>query len=422
MNTLVNEFGVIDHWFSGIPGETQPNRVMAMRAGTEGFIRNRDVKRLVKGFDGLNIFSMLDKYKTDDDTPWNVFSGDFPNVLSLKSVRSYPKRFFNMSQFYDKAEDDALPFLSWVEPSYFDRSCTDPSTSQHANQHDVRNGEVLIKNMYEALRKSPQWDQTLFFIYYDEHGGFFDHVSPPMAPNPDGYNTNETDPKYTPSFDFKRLGVRVPALLISPWIRKRTTDPVVAPNGESQYCHSSLIHTIRKNYIPDAPPLSRRDEWSLTFEHLLNLNNPRTDAPEVLQPDPVPDWIDCDQYTTRRINISDTGLSEANLIAGLLDKADQVKQLMDDQSSMGQFVKDSLKEWLAKKTKQKLNPCKTAGCAGELCVDVESDISASVCVFECEFECNQYQTCKLNRKSGECEWVTNRGLDALKYKNCKRLW
>jgi phospholipase C len=86
--------------------------------------------------------------------------------------------------------------------------------------HDVAQGQKLIKEVYEALRASPQWNEILLIITYDEHGGFHDHVPTPVAdvPSPDGLVGSA--PPY--SFDFKRLGVRVPALLISPWIEKGT--------------------------------------------------------------------------------------------------------------------------------------------------------------------------------------------------------
>lgn len=76
-------------------------------------------------------------------------------------------------------------------------------------------GELLIKQVYNAVRNSPQWNTTLLIITFDEHGGFYDHVPPPMnVPNPDGLNSKD------PAFNFDRLGVRVPTLMISPWINK----------------------------------------------------------------------------------------------------------------------------------------------------------------------------------------------------------
>src|SRR5262249_58939677 len=102
-----------------------------------------------------------------------------------------------------------------------------PPNSQHA-PYDVRNGENLIADTYEALRAGPQWEQTLLIVTYDEHGGYYDHVSPPATnvANPDGlvsptaYDKKhaQQEPKRNgyllkpaQQFDFKRLGLRVPA-------------------------------------------------------------------------------------------------------------------------------------------------------------------------------------------------------------------
>jgi phospholipase C len=75
-----------------------------------------------------------------------------------------------------------------------------------------------MKNVYEALRNGPLWNETLLIINYDEHGGFYDHVAPPQGkdiPNPDGL-------KNSVGFNFQRLGLRVPMIAISPWIEKGT--------------------------------------------------------------------------------------------------------------------------------------------------------------------------------------------------------
>jgi len=81
----------------------------------------------------------------------------------------------------------------------------------------VLEGERLYKNVYEALRNGPLWNETLFILTFDEHGGFYDHVAPPQVgvPNPDGINSEH-------DFHFTRLGIRIPTLAISPWIPKGT--------------------------------------------------------------------------------------------------------------------------------------------------------------------------------------------------------
>ena len=83
-------------------------------------------------------------------------------------------------------------------------------------------------------------------------------------------SSNDTNP----SFDFKRLGVRIPVVLVSPYVAKQTIAPRPEYN-ESQYSHSSFIHTLREQFIPQCPPLSERDAWSKTFEDILSLDTPR---------------------------------------------------------------------------------------------------------------------------------------------------
>ena len=85
--------------------------------------------------------------------------------------------------------------------------------------HDVAAGQMFVKEVYEVLRKSPQWEEMAVLITYDEHDGFYDHVATPVegVPNPDGIVGPH--PYY---FRFDRLGVRVPTFIISPWIDKGT--------------------------------------------------------------------------------------------------------------------------------------------------------------------------------------------------------
>jgi len=104
-----------------------------------------------------------------------------------------------------------------IEPRYF-KILSAPANDDHP-KNDVVEGQNLVKEIYEALRASPQWNEILFVVVYDEHGGYYDHVPTPVigVPNPDGLVGPEPY-----NFKFDRLGVRVPALLISPWIEPGT--------------------------------------------------------------------------------------------------------------------------------------------------------------------------------------------------------
>ena len=141
---------------------------------------------------------------------------------------------------------------------------------------DVSEGQKLFKRVYEILRKSPLWNDTLLLITYDEHGGFYDHVPTPLdgIPNPDGLVSED------PPFTFDRLGVRVPTVAISPWIPKGLVvhEPTDGPTPTSHYDHASIPATIRKLFNI-SEPLTARDAWSAPFDHILSLSEPRTDCP-----------------------------------------------------------------------------------------------------------------------------------------------
>jgi phospholipase C len=133
----------------------------------------------------------------------------------------------------------------------------------------VRYGELLLADVYETLRRSPLWERTLLVVLFDEHGGFFDRCSPPRpVPNPDGQVSGE------PPFAFDRLGVRVPAILVSPWIERGAVDSTV-------YEHASVPATVKRLFgLPEF--LTARDAAAATFESVLTRDTPRPDAPRAL--------------------------------------------------------------------------------------------------------------------------------------------
>ncbi|PIN10367.1 hypothetical protein CDL12_17057 [Handroanthus impetiginosus] len=142
---------------------------------------------------------------------------------------------------------------------------------------------LLMMSLRASLRSSPQWNEMLFIIVYDEHGGFFDHVPTPVegVPSPDGIAG--PDPY---NFRFDRLGVRVPAILISPLIEKGTVlHGPSGPYATSEFEHSSIAATVKKIFnLGDF--LTRRDEWAGTFDTVITRTSPRTDCPETL-PEPT---------------------------------------------------------------------------------------------------------------------------------------
>ncbi|KVH97140.1 Phosphoesterase [Cynara cardunculus var. scolymus] len=223
---LVSEFAVCDRWFSSIPTLTQPNR----------------------------------------------------NLRKLK----YIDNFHQFDLHFDRhCKEGKLPNYVVIEQRYFGIKVL-PGNDDHPS-HDVSDGQKFVKQVYESLRSSPQWNEILFVIVYDEHGGFYDHVPTPNVgiPNPDGL---VGPPPY--NFQFDRLGVRVPAILVSPWIERGTVlHKPTGPYPTSEFEHSSIPATVKKIFGLKSF-LTKRDEWAGTFEGVASRSTPRTDCPVVL-PDPM---------------------------------------------------------------------------------------------------------------------------------------
>jgi len=118
-----------------------------------------------------------------------------------------------------------------------------------------------VQQIYNALLKSRAWDRTLFVVTYDEHGGFYDHVQPPQA---------EDDWPHLRSY-----GVRVPALVISPWVGKQSVSHAV-------FDHASIVKTILLRFCRDQdgriPQISKRVDAAMPLSVLLTEDKPRKDC------------------------------------------------------------------------------------------------------------------------------------------------
>ncbi|XP_071736054.1 non-specific phospholipase C3-like [Rutidosis leptorrhynchoides] len=272
---LVTEFAVCDRWFASVPASTQPNRLYVHSATSHGATSNDTIK-LIEGYPQKTIFESLD----ENGYSFGIYYQYPPSTLFYRNLRKlkYINNFHQFDlDFKRDCKEGKLPNYVVVEQRYFDLKIL-PGNDDHPS-HDVSEGQKFVKKVYEALRSSPQWNEILFVVVYDEHGGFYDHVPTPVlnVPSPDGiigpapYN-----------FEFNRLGVRIPAILISPWIEKGTV--LHEPSGPfptSQFEHSSIPATVKKLFNLKEF-LTKRDEWAGTFEEILTRTTPRSDCPVTL--------------------------------------------------------------------------------------------------------------------------------------------
>ncbi len=287
ISTLASQFCVCDNWYSEVPGPTEPNRLFVHAATSAGFVDNEWQAPI----SAQTVYQLLEQAGFD----WAFFFVDLSDSDSFPALKSRTTRIFQLSAFAQQASAGTLPTYSFLCPQMNTGKDGSQPNSQHA-PYDIRLGENLIADVYEALRNGPLWNNSLLIVTYDEHGGYFDHVSPPNGvSNPDRLTSPnayvkqlaQNDPKNkgyltkpNMQFDFTRLGLRVPTVLISPWIQKGTVD-------STPYQHTSIMATLRDLF--GIGSLTKRDAEAKSFAaQLRKLNAPRTDAPTKLNRPAMP--------------------------------------------------------------------------------------------------------------------------------------
>jgi phospholipase C len=257
LSGLAAGFAVCDQWYSSVPTETFPNRAFACAATSQGHMNDSTSSYTVHSIFGLMTAKALSwKIYGYDAEP--LTRGNYPDTVQAPDTC-----FGEYADFHADAASGNLPAYSFLEPGWGSKG-----NSQHPN-YDVALGEVLIQQVYQSLRNGPGWNQTLLIITYDEHGGCYDHVPPPSGAVPPDSSVGEY------GFDFTRFGVRVPAVLVSPFIPAGTV--FRAPAGSMPIDHTSVLKTIELRW--GLPALTARDAAAPDLGDVLTLTTPRTDDP-----------------------------------------------------------------------------------------------------------------------------------------------
>jgi phospholipase C len=290
INKLATNYVICDQWFSSLPGPTWPNRFYVHGASSaywnpmEQYYQSLDdspttpLMGLWESIGGFtyrsgSIFDALN----NANIPWMIYyddsgniSGSVPQVASLKNISVAET--WKVKSLSDMQNDlqNAYPYrYTFIEPNYGNilNNTYEGGSSQHP-MDDVSGGENIIANVVNSIAQSPLWPNSLLIITYDEHGGFYDSVAPApnstVAPNPG-------DEPGTNGFTFTQLGVRVPAVIVSPLV-------TVGPD-HTLYDHSSVPATIERLF--GLQPLTARDAVANDFMHLLSsdANAVRTERP-----------------------------------------------------------------------------------------------------------------------------------------------
>jgi len=257
LSSLARGFAVCDHWFSSAPTETMPNRAFVGAGTSQGHMDDK-----THSFTSPSIFGLL----TQHQLGWSIYGYSQKPKTRLDfadTAKASDEHFGLFTDFTAAATAGTLPPYTFLEPSW-----ETTGNSQHPN-YDVALGEQFIHAVYYSLRNGPAWNQTLLIVTYDEHGGCYDHVSPPDGAIPPDTTVGEY------GFDFKRFGVRVPTVLISPLIAPGTVFRV--SNGATPLDHTSILKTVEQRW--KLPFLTARDAAAVDVGDALTLAAPRTDDP-----------------------------------------------------------------------------------------------------------------------------------------------
>jgi phospholipase C len=292
-SALARGFATFDRWFCEVPSQTFTNRSFFHAASSSGYLDNMSpIEAFPLNNTAETIFNRLGRHGLD----WRVYC-DPPSHISLTGIiharrlwDHFATKFLTTDHFLQDAADGKLPAYSFIEPNLlYGHNDMHPAFDALFPGADLDSpssllgGEALLAKIYNAIRQSRSergsnaWN-TLLIVTFDEHGGTYDHVPPPLAPPPD------PAAEFRPfGFGFDRSGVRIPAIAISPWIPAKT---VVS----GQHRGTSVIATLRARWQL-GEPLTGRDAVAPDLAPVLSLDSPRdpVDWPEVT-PRHVPDF------------------------------------------------------------------------------------------------------------------------------------
>jgi phospholipase C len=266
---LAKSFCTCNRWFSALPTSTQPNRTMALCGETAIF---NTASRLIPIED--NLFDWMDRAKVK----WRVYHDGLSFFVLYKKL--WKNILFRDFRPYRQLADDMLhepvnehPQVIIIEPTYQDSPHigSNRPNDNHAPLA-IGWGEDFLRRTYEAITANEEkFGSTVMIVYYDEHGGFYDHVPPP----PVTYTTKQT------KHDFQSTGPRIPGIIISPYVKANSV-------CDAFFDHTSVLQMLAEKFTPGKPyssPVEARSKQKHGIESLSKaLDNPDAWKPPLVPP------------------------------------------------------------------------------------------------------------------------------------------
>ncbi len=238
---IANQFAIADRYFASTLTQTFPNRFYLYAGTSFGHIRNDAPIPRGSFYTQPTVFGEL----AAANVSWRLYVSSFSVAQLFSDVHNHPNNVKPISQYYTDAANGQLPQVSFVESDLLG------GVNQESDEHppaNVQVGQKLVHDVMQALVHSSNWAQSAMFFTYDEHGGFYDHVAPPAAVKPDNIAPMLQTGDTAGAFD--RYGIRVPAIVISPYAKQHFVSHAV-------YDHTSILRFIETRFA--LPTLTNRD-------------------------------------------------------------------------------------------------------------------------------------------------------------------
>jgi phospholipase C len=340
---LAQTFAIDDRYFCSVVGPTFPNRSYEMAATSFGHVTTNEIfppgvnpanPFIINNSDGYmpptgSIFDLLDT----NGITWLNYAEDLPTSPIFRGnhiafLAAHVRQLFNnvliksynptANNFFTDAANGTLPQVSFIDPAFTTSQVNTPSgpvfvgpghgfeTDEHP-PFDIRAGEFVTAQIINAVRNGPNWRDSVIFLTYDEHGGFYDHVAPPAAAqggalNPDGIDpglcedlsnlpssmspgggaqcefsesdvaaicatfSEETAPYPAACANFNQLGFRVPFVVISPFAKPHYVSHTIGD-------HTSMLAFIEQRFLPDGSHLTLRDQNANRLQDMFDFNH-----------------------------------------------------------------------------------------------------------------------------------------------------
>jgi phospholipase C len=272
-------------------------------AGTASGIVSTDIDNVTVYPPNGTIWDRLSKYGIS----WRNYFSDAPTTaVILDTDFKYPLNIGRIEEFYADVAAGVLPAVSLVDcnmgaiqgeipsivgdlPNPIPTFAATPdliintTCESEENPEDVQLGEAFVARVVNAVMSGPAWRRTLLVWLYDEHGGYYDHVAPPVAVAPDSTKPDIGPADQPGGYDL--YGIRVPAVVVSPYARKGDVTDVL-------HDHTSVLATIEQQW--NLPSLTFRDANAASLMDFLDTSSMSFAEPPTLATpaNPIPGLLE----------------------------------------------------------------------------------------------------------------------------------